>query len=633
MRIRRVDIENFRGIRSASWRLPPDRRFFVLIGPGDSTKTTVLSAIERALHDRAGLSMLDTDFYAARVDDPIRIRIAIDDLPDELIAMDAFGGFLCGINDEGEWSHDPVDDSQRCVVVEFLVEADLEPVWQSYRPPVDGLDYDDPQPIRARHRARMTAYRIDDRVDAHLRWSRTSSLGKLTANREDTRATLTTASRAARDAASEAVTDELKALAKDVLKQVQAIGTTQLRDLKPGLDVSLTNNQGNLALFEGDVPLTNFGLGTRRLTGAATQQLANEGVTTLLVDEVEHGLEPHRLVHLLGHLRKEGTFSQVFVTTHSPTVLLHLEPEELLMVRSAGGVTELRPLDDPSSLRPVLKSSPEAFLARRVVVTEGKTEYGMVLEHLDRWDHGTTPEPVPSAALGVVAIEGNGGPGAAEQAKQLLTVGYDVVMFMDSDDPKANGLVPDVEALGGTVIQWAGGHSIETAVCAQLDEAGLNAFIRAGIEAADHEAAAKQSFADSLVANGAPFGVAGADPLDVATWHQAGIDLAAARKLVGRTAKKKDWFKRVDKGQRLGQFFLETDALQIGDVKATIDRLKAAIYARHPDQPPTVNAAAETTRSQGTKETAPAGESPRSSSTAAAASTEETEPPNGPVDA
>jgi putative ATP-dependent endonuclease of OLD family len=633
MRIRRVDIENFRGIKSASWRLPPDRRFFVLIGPGDSTKTTVLSAIERALHDRAGLSVLDTDFYGARVDDPIRIRVAIDDLPDELIAMDAFGGFLSGIDDEGEWSHDPVDDSQRCVVLEFLVEADLEPVWQSYRPPVDGLDPDEPLPIRARHRARMTAYRIDDRVDTHLRWSRTSSLGKLTVNREDTRATLTTASRAARDAASEAVTDELKALAKEVQKQVQAIGTTQLRDLKPGLDVSLTNNQGNLALFEGDVPLTNFGLGTRRLTGAATQQLANEGTTTLLVDEVEHGLEPHRLVHLLRHLRKEGSFSQVFVTTHSPTALLHLEPEELVMVRSAGGVTELRPLDDPSSLRPVLKSSPEAFLARRVVVNEGKTEYGVVLEHLDSWDHGTTPEPVPSAALGVVAIEGNGGSGAAEQAKQLLTVGYDVVLFMDSDDPTVNDLVPDIEARGGTVIQWAGEHSIETAVCSQLAAAGLNAFIRAGIEAADDEVGAKQSFADSLVANGAPTAAAGADPLDVATWHQAGVDLATARDVVGKTAKKKDWFKRVDKGRRLGQFFLETDALQIGDVKTTIDRLKAAIYARHPDQPATVNTTAETASSEGTKETAPADASPPISSITAVAPTQETAPPSGSVDA
>lgn len=136
MRIRRIDIDNFRGIKSASWRLPPDHRFFVLIGPGDSTKTTILTALDRALHDRAGQSALDTDFYDAKVDHPIRIRVAVDQLPDELIAMDTFGGFLAGIDDKGEWTHDPVDEASRCVIIEFLVESDLEgPVRLSDFPP------------------------------------------------------------------------------------------------------------------------------------------------------------------------------------------------------------------------------------------------------------------------------------------------------------------------------------------------------------------------------------------------------------------------------------------------------------------------------------------------------------------
>jgi hypothetical protein len=582
MRIRRIDIENFRGIKSASWRLSPGRRFFALIGPGDSTKTTILTALERALHDRAGQSVLDTDFYGAVVDHPIRIRVAIDELPDELIAMDAFGGFLAGIENDGEWLHDPVDEARPCVIVELRVEADLEPVWQSYRPPLEGLDDEESYPIRARHRSRMTAYRIDDRIDAHLRWSRTSSLGKLTANRDDTRSTLTLAGRAARDAAAAAVTDALKTLAKDVQQQVQAIGTTEFVDLKPGLDVSLTNSQGNLALFEGDVPLTNFGLGTRRLTGAATQQLANQGSSTLLVDEVEHGLEPHRLVHLLGHLRTSEAFSQVFVTTHSPTALQHLEPEELVMVRSTDGVTDLRPLDDPAELRGLLKGRPEAFLSRRIVISEGKTEYGVILEHLDSWNHGADAEPAPSAALGVVVIEGNGGTGSAAWASQFLHAGYEVVLFIDSDDEAANNLVPAVKAAGGTVVQWGGAHSTETAICSQLDEAGLTAFIEAALEVAEDREGSEQSYAAKLVTKGAPAASTGANPLDVTTWAAAGVDIAKAREIVGLVAKGKEkaWFKRVDKGRRLGRFILETPVLQTGEVRAKLDELKAAIYAR-----------------------------------------------------
>lgn len=591
MRIRRIDIENFRGIKRSSWRLPKDQTFFALIGPGDSTKTTLLTAIERALHDRSGTTFADTDFHGAEVDQPIRIRVAVDDLPDDLIAMDAFGAFLAGIDSAGEWSHDPVDESEPCVIVELLVEADLEPVWQSYRPPLGDESHlnEEPHPVRARHRARMTAYRIDDRVDAHLRWSTTSALGKLTAKRADTKGTLTAANRAARDAAAASVTDELKSLAHEVQKSVQAIGTAEFADLKPGLDASLSNTRGNLALFEGDIPLTNFGLGTRRLTGAATQQLANEGSNTLLVDEVEYGLEPHRLVHLLGYLRKRGAFSQVFVTTHSPTALLHLEPNELMMVRSTGdGTTQVRPLNDPSSLRPLLKRCPEAFLSRRVVINEGKTEYGVVLRFLQEWDSGPAPKPVPSAALGVVALEGDGGTGSVKWAKEFLGVGYDVVLFIDSDEPNANAMAPDVTQLGGTVVLWSGGVCIEVAICSQLDETGLNAYISAALEVVDDPDGSKQSYTDHLRQYAVRSGVTPPrlDILDMTTWTATGISLDACRTAVALVSKQKGWFKRVDKGQRLGTFILETAALQEGPVKATIDELKTAIYARSPATQP-----------------------------------------------
>jgi len=582
MKIRRVDVRNFRGIKSASWRLPKDQRFFALIGPGDSTKTTLLTAIERALHDRPGMLFVDTDFYGAVVDEAIRIRVAVGDLPDELIAIDVFGTFLAGIDDAGEWSHDPVDESDRCVIVELLVEADLEPVWQSYRPPLDDSDDEDdePHPIRATHRARMTAYRIDDRIDAHLRWSTTSSLGKLTAKRSDTKATLTAANRAAREAAATAVTEDLRLLAREVQQAVQNIGTAGFEDLKPGLDLSLSNTRGNLALFEGDVPLTNFGLGTRRLTGAATQQLANGGSTTLLVDEVEYGLEPHRLVHLLSHLKNEDAFSQVFLTTHSPTALQHLEPDDLTMVRStAAGTTEIRSLGDPPSLRPSLKRNPEAFLSRRIVINEGKTEYGVVLHLLQHWD-ARPEQTTPSAALGVVAMEGNGGTGSCKWAEEFLGVGYEVVLFIDSDEPDANAMVPSVKKRGGRVVQWTDGDCIESAVCAELDENGLNDYISAALDVADDTDASRQSFTDHLRKYAVVDGVTpeGVNTLDMTTWTAAGISIKACRAALSEVSKSKGWFKRVDRGQRLGAFILQSPALQTERIRTVLDALHAAIY-------------------------------------------------------
>ena len=43
-------------------------------------------------------------------------------------------------------------------------------------------------------------------------------------------------------------------------------------------------------------------------------------------------------------------------------------------------------------------------------------------------------------------------------------------------------------AAGGVVVQWPGGVCIEAAVCSQLDEVGLNAYIAAALEVADDAA-------------------------------------------------------------------------------------------------------------------------------------------------
>lgn len=89
MRIRRLDIENFRGIRKLTWIVPDQRAFFTLVGPGDATKSTVLTAVERALSDRWNITFQDTDFHGGDVDSPISIRVALVDLSDELMSLDA----------------------------------------------------------------------------------------------------------------------------------------------------------------------------------------------------------------------------------------------------------------------------------------------------------------------------------------------------------------------------------------------------------------------------------------------------------------------------------------------------------------------------------------------------------------
>jgi hypothetical protein len=55
--------------------------FVTLIGPRDSGKSAILSAIDMALGNRWILSLGDSDFHRCDVEEPISIRVALTDLP------------------------------------------------------------------------------------------------------------------------------------------------------------------------------------------------------------------------------------------------------------------------------------------------------------------------------------------------------------------------------------------------------------------------------------------------------------------------------------------------------------------------------------------------------------------------
>jgi putative ATP-dependent endonuclease of the OLD family len=579
-RIRRVDIERFRGIRTLTWIVPPDQRFAALIGPGDGCKTTVLTAVARAMSDSWSVAFRDTDFYANEFDQPIVIRVAVGDLDAELLDRDIAGLHQCGISLDGTLTHDPSEGDEACVVVELRVESDLEPRWSFHRPGQTG----DPTPMRASVRARFRAFRVDDRIDAHLRWSRTSALGRLTEGQHGTRDVLLAAQRAASRAASEHVGAQLLELTSTVQDHLVKRGGGNFQDLRPGLDSSLTNSQGNLALHEEDIPLTSFGLGTRRLVGAAIQQLAHPGESVLFVDELEHGLEPHRVAHLAGQLRDPTSFAQVIVTSHSPVALQHLEASDLSTVRRGDdGAVVIRRLD--RGLQGVLRANPGAFLARHVLIAEGKTELGIAMSLMSRWDHERrTAQPAlpAAAALGVCVVEGTGST-AATRAALLHEAGYRVTYFLDGDREDTNQQASELEQRGVQIVRWADGQNTELALCSALTAAGLQRVIELAVTAftEDHdrdEADVRAMLADHLRPR-LPDTVG--DLLDPTTWSGHGVETDRARTVVADAASntKPGWFKRVDGGKRLGQLLLDDDELRAsGDIQAIVQRLKSHLY-------------------------------------------------------
>ena len=560
MQIRRVTVSNFRGIGSSDWRLP-ENRFVCLVGPGDSTKTTLLDVVSLVLSPRWNVSFTDADFYNCQVGEPIVLRAVIGDLPPWLLRDDAHGFELSGLRPDGELVHDPENGTEPCLVIQLKVTSSLEPAWTVVRP---GFA-DDGVPIGAKARENLGLFRVDERIEAHLRWGRSSALTRLTANKSGADAAVTSAHRSARSVIFDSPPELLTAAAAEVQTAAQAIGGTSFTRLQPGLDPAGSSTTSALLLHDEDIPLTGYGLGTRRLISLAIQERAfNEGAI-LLIDEVEHGLEPHRLHHLLRYLKKRtitGT-DQVLVTTHSAPAVEGLQAQDISVVRSKDGITTVQQVPgDLYDVQGTLRAAPSTVLASRVVVCEGKTEMGVVRSFLLHWDTQRIGQgKAPHAALGVCQSNGQGSTDAPKRARILRELGYPVLLMIDNDDPASDSGIAEAEGKGAEVVRWQDGHALEDEVADALSPAGLAALV---------ELAAEIKGEDSVL-NGIGARLPGKPNLSglgPASWMSTTCTIEQVRQAIGATAKSKKlsgnkvkeektaWFKQEESGELLGDLLI-----------------------------------------------------------------------------
>lgn len=559
MRVRKLTVRNFRGIRTFDWDIAAS--FVCLVGPGDSTKTTILDALGLVLSPRYNVSFTDADFFDCNVNATIEIAATITGLPDALVEERSHGKNRSGIRSGGELVNDPVDeaDVEECLIVRLRVDADLEPIWEVIRPDDDAGEY-----ISATDRAKLGFFRIGDFADAHLKWSRSSALSSLTSNNTEATHAVVEAHRQARQAIMALAETPLHEASNLVQASSIKLGTSAFMDLRPGLDPSAATSAATLVLHEGNVPLTSYGLGSRRLTSLAIQESAITGESILAIDELEHGLDPHRLVHLLRYLRVKATEDsmQVFVTTHSPLVVSGLDSTEIQVVRSDGGATSATPVPvelashQHDTTQGLIRARPSALLAKRVVVGEGATETGFIRYSLDTWDEERgDPLTLTAVTSGCVPTDGGGDSQAPNRAKALATLGYPTFLMIDGDVSTNRSAIAAATDAGVEVLRWPEGMALEDVVVAALSWEDLQTFV---------DLAAEETSQDSVCATvGAQLGVGLLAELDVALWRgahgdddvRAAIANASKGKKVDGTSKSdgKAWFKREDRGERLAR--------------------------------------------------------------------------------
>jgi len=421
-------------------------------------------------------------------------------------------------------------------------------------------------PFLTRDREALGMLRVGGYVDQHLGWSRGSVLTRQTDSGDAVGAVLAEATRQARAGLKTDGLEKLTAAAQKVESLAKNLGVALKGALVPHLDASsLSVAAGALSLHDGKVPTRRAGLGTRRLLAVAMQREAAEQSGFTIVDEFEHGLEPHRIQRLLRVLRgkaPEGdglAKGQLILTTHSPTVLRELDGSEVGVTRmAADGTVTVRSL--PAAVAYVLKRTPEALLARKIIVAEGATEVGLCNALDEVW----TAETAGSFGYrGIVVVDGSGGTQPAEIAGRLATLGYEVALLIDSDAKAKVG-----KAVGAAVLAWPERNCTEQRLAADLPEVAIAQM--AAIADKRGGRAVREALADELDVDRSLLRES-----DPASWIGA-AGVAAFRKAFGDVAKKKGWFKTRGGGAFLGGLVAEHwSAIGNTPTRDVIERLRA----------------------------------------------------------
>lgn len=476
--IRKIEIANFRCLKKFSWLPAPGING--LIGPGDIGKSTILDAIDYCLGARRNLQLVDTDFHCLDVAQPITIAITLGQLDDTLKSIEAYGLYLRGFNKEtGDIVEEPEANHETVLTLQFQALADLEP--QCTLVSARGTAQGQTRNLNWQDRVRLAPTRLGAFSEHNLSWRRGSILNRLSEERPDASAALVTAARNVRIAFGEQAHAQLSDALGAVSEAAKSLGIP-VGTVKALLDShSVSVSGGTISLHNEDgVPLKELGLGSARLLIACLQRKAAATSPIALVDELEYGLEPHRIIRLVDALGAKETDPplQVFITTHSPVAVRELSGNQLFVVRERNGEHTARQAGTSDDIQGTIRLFPDALLATSILVCEGATEVGFI-RGMDQYRVSTGE--IAIAAQGVTIVDG-GGTNTYRRAKVFRQLGYRTAVLRDSDALLTPGEETLFRAKGGKTFKWREGLSIEDELFDSLPDTGIDGMLERAVE-------------------------------------------------------------------------------------------------------------------------------------------------------
>jgi len=480
-RIRHIAIENFRSIKDLRWF--PSAGLNCLIGPGDSGKSSILDAVDFCLGARS-IQFTDAEFHRLDVTNPIRISVTIGELDDELKKLDSYGLYLRGFNAKAQTIEDePEKDAETVLTVRLVVSTDLEPAWSLVSDRAEAQAQS--RGLSWRDRVRLAPTRIGVMADYHLGWGRGSVLNRISEERADASAALAKAGRDARSAFGDQAQGQLGEALNIVTATAEELGIAIGESVKAMLDAhSVSFTGGTISLHDGaGIPLRGLGEGSRRLLIAGLQRKAAVESTLLLIDELEHGLEPHRIIRLLGSLgsKEKNPPLQVLLTTHSPIVLQELSGEQLFVVKPGPDKHELRNVGSSNEMQSTIRLYPDAFLAASVLVCEGASEVGLV-RGVDQYRTANGKKSISAQGASLVDSGGGEADRPFKRASAFCNLGYRTAVIRDDDQKPDKNVEAAFINGGGKVFTWRDGRTLEDELFLSLSDAAVRSLLGRAIE-------------------------------------------------------------------------------------------------------------------------------------------------------
>jgi hypothetical protein len=502
------------------------------------------------------------------VDHDIRIAATIGSLPPKLITEDQYGLFLQGWHAIDGLRDDPDDECENVLTVVLKVDRNLNPRWF-----VEKQSTGESKEISFYNRIALGMVRIGTEINKHFAWGRGSALARISENKSDVRATIIQTLRGAKSRLDLTGIPELAIVSKFAQETGVEFGQLPAEAYRASLDAGYSLESGAIALHEGNVPLRMLGFGSRKLLALSLQWVSIEEGAILLVDEIEHGLEPHRIRQLLRTLKPKANNGQIIFTSHSPSSILESNSNNIFIVRNTKGTCTIYQCGE--ELLPVIRSCATALLARRIIVCEGKTEQGICKGLNTFWEQ---EKGYGLSHLGVEVIDGGGTEHATIKALKLKEMGYDVALFVDHDKNIKDEVV--LLQQGIVIFRWDAKNNTEDQLCHDLEWSDLKKFVLLGQDKYGDTGDQFNSITSFLEAK------LEGSYTDIDEFRANGIQDDKVRTAIAKCASKKAWFKDVDPASELAEIIIGyLNPKSKSTIAKVLLSLKDWIYGNHTKAP------------------------------------------------